>query len=398
MSRHISSVLLLFWCHYLFVNDWYRNRKPWKHSLTEKLAGLFRAKDSQLPFQKRMLHRYLPVWIGGALLAVTALVLSVISFTEYFSYYFDTAQCVILLLLLAAVLLFSMAALTLYARKNKALSRDMGTLVSQIASVRSGNLTDSADLPEDSDLAEAMKDLNDIQQGLEIALKRQMKSEQMKVELVSNVSHDIKTPLTSIISYIDLLKQEENLPDYMKDYIQILDAKSQRLKEMVQDVFEVSKAASGQLPVQMELLDLGKLLRQTIADMAGAIDDGPVTLKTSIPSEPVMIYADGQRLYRVFQNLLQNALSYSLEGSRVFLTLKSDGTTAVASMQNTSRSELAPDVDFTERFKRGDASRTDGGSGLGLSIAKSFTEACGGAFKVETIADLFVVTVEFPQR
>ena len=110
-----------------------------------------------------------------------------------------------------------------------------------------------------------------------------------------------------------------------------------------------------------------------------------------------MIMADGQRLYRVFQNLLQNALQYSLDGSRIYVNLKTDGSVAVASVKNTSASEIPADVNFTERFTRGDSSRTDGGSGLGLSIAKSFTEACGGRMTVETIADLFVVTVEFPQ-
>ena len=219
----------------------------------------------------------------------------------------------------------------------------------------------------------------------------------MKVELIANVSHDIKTPLTSIISYVELLGQED-LPEHVKDYIRILESKSQRLKTMVQDVFEVSKAASGQLPVTLEILDLGKLLRQTLADMAEQIDRSAVTVRAEIPEEPVMITADGQRLYRVFQNLVQNALQYSLDGSRVHVSLAADGTTAVASVKNTSREEIARNKDFTERFVRGDDARTDGGSGLGLSIARTFTEACGGRFSVETIADLFVVTVEFARQ
>ena len=121
-----------------------------------------------------------------------------------------------------------------------------------------------------------------------------------------------------------------------------------------------------------------------------------MSLKTGIPETPVMIHADGQRLYRVFQNLIQNALQYSLEGSRVYLTLTCDSRTALTIVKNISQSELRNDIDFTARFTRGDASRTDGGSGLGLSIAQSFTEACGGSFKLETNADLFTVTVEFP--
>ena len=181
----------------------------------------------------------------------------------------------------------------------------------------------------------------------------------------------------------------------MSDYIRILDEKSQRLKNMVQDVFDVSKAASGELPVHREALDFGKLLRQTLADMEERIQSSPVTVKAEIPEQPVMIEADGQKLYRVFQNLIQNALQYSLEGSRVYLTMKVENSVAVASIKNTSRYELSSNKDFTERFVRGDESRTDGGSGLGLSIARNFTEACGGSFRLETIADLFVVTVSY---
>ncbi len=181
----------------------------------------------------------------------------------------------------------------------------------------------------------------------------------------------------------------------MRDYVKILDEKSQRLKNMVQDVFAVSKAASGELPMHMEKLDFGKLLRQTLADMEEQIEGSRVTFRTEIPESPVMILADGQRMYRVFQNLFQNAIQYSLDGSRVFVTLQTDGSLAVASVKNTSHLELEKGKDFTERFTRGDQSRTDGGSGLGLSIAQSFTEACGGSFSWETNADLFVVTVSF---
>lgn len=167
---------------------------------------------------------------------------------------------------------------------------------------------------------------------------------------------------------------------------------------MVEDVFEVSKAAADQLPVHLERLDLAKLIRQTLADMDGAIQKSALTFRVDLPDRPVMITADGKRLYRVFQNLIDNALRYALEGSRVYLSLKAAEGTAEARVRNTSRSELSEGVDFTARFVRGDASRTDGGSGLGLSIASSFTEACGGAFRVETVADLFTAVVTFPME
>ena len=145
----------------------------------------------------------------------------------------------------------------------------------------------------------------------------------------------------------------------------------------------------------METLDFSKLLRQTLADMDEQIQGSRVTVKAEIPQQEVLIQGDGEKLYRVFQNLIQNALKYSLEGSRVYVTLSTDDSMAAASVKNTSRDEIDSGKDFTERFVRGDASRTDGGSGLGLSIARSFTEACGGSFELETIADLFMVTVSF---
>ena len=189
---------------------------------------------------------------------------------------------------------------------------------------------------------------------------------------------------------------QQGLEGAAADYARIIDEKARRLAVMVQDVFEVSKAASGQLPVHLERLDFAKLLRQTLADLEGPISQSGLTFRMELPEIPVMITADGRRLYRVFQNLIDNALKYALAGSRVYLSLKTEAGRAEASLRNTSREELPTGVDLTARFVRGDASRTDGGSGLGFSIASSFTEACGGDFHVETLADLFTAVVSFP--
>ena len=279
--------------------------------------------------------------------------------------------------------------------RHRRLPQDLGRLNRQIESIRAGDLSKPLDLPEDADLRSMAEALNDIQSGMKSALEEQTRSERMKVELISNVSHDLKTPLTSILSYAELLRQED-LPPAAADYARIIDEKAQRLKAMVQDVFEVSKAAADQLPVTLERLDLAKLLRQTLADQDDPIQKSGLTFKVDLPPEPVMIDADGKRLYRVFQNLIDNALRYALAGSRVYLTLKTAEGQAETSVRNTSRDELPEGVDFTARFVRGDGSRTDGGSGLGLSIASSFTEACGGTFRVETVADLFTAVVTFP--
>lgn len=382
MPDFALSCLILFWSARLLYLDCRYGGKPWKNSFTGRLFRFLDTKEMELPVQERLVEQMIwPIFLGPAV--VILILLGVVA--EEGAFFAASG----------AAFLAQSIFLGRNAVRQKRLAKDLGLLNDQIEAACEGKKKEAYELPADVDLARMAQKMDDIQNGLEKAVEERLKSERMKVELVANVSHDIKTPLTSIISYVDLLREEENLPEDLKDYVEILSLKSERLKNMVQDIFEVSKAASGQLPVKMETLDLGKLLRQTVADMAEQIDAAPVTLKVQIPEEPVQIMADGQRIYRVFQNLLQNALQYSLEGSRVYLTLEKQGNLAAAGVRNTSRSELDGGTDFTERFVRGDASRTDGGSGLGLSIAKSFTEACGGAFKVETIADLFVVKVEF---
>ena len=302
------------------------------------------------------------------------------------------------LLFIAVVLLLNVAVSFLYLEKNRQLAEDIGALSDRILEVRNGNLEDFPILPQDAEMKEVFENLSEIQRGMDTALRERMKSEQMKVDLVANVSHDIKTPLTSIISYIELLKQEADLPEHVKEFIRILGEKSERLRTIVQDVFEISKATSGQLPVTIDELDLGKLVQQTLADMDAQVEQSGFIMKVSIPEFPIFIQADGQRLYRVFQNLIQNALKYSLAGSRIYLDVEEEGGQAAVRIKNISGRELERTLDFTERFVRGDASRTDGGSGLGLSIAKSFTEVCGGSLRVEIDADLFTVTVMFPKN
>ena len=271
---------------------------------------------------------------------------------------------------------------------------DLGALSDQIEAVR--RKQQGTMLAAERPLAGLSRAVADIDSGLQQAVEEQLRSERMKVELITNVSHDLKTPLTSILSYAALLEEEE-LPDHVRDYVTILNDKAQRLKNMVQEVFDVSKAASGNLNLHWEELDLAKLLRQTLADQAEPIAASGLDLRTRLPAEPVLIRADGDRLYRVFQNLIQNVLQYSLEGSRAYLTLETNGERGRVCVQNISREELPRGKDFTERFVRGDESRSDGGSGLGLAIAKSFTEACGGTFRLWTEADLFTVKVEFPR-
>lgn len=420
----LSGIYLafLFWLFYLAALDVRYNGKTQK----KPLINLLKIKDLKYPIQKRLVRRQR--WTLIAELALLALfaaafglyalfvenpgtvdmisdaVLEQVTATtvvENAAEYGLSAWSVGMPFLLVMEVTFAVLAvftvLTAWdLKKNRRLAMDIGALTDQILAVREGNLTEELTLSEETDLREAADNLNQIQKGMEKALTEQVKSERMKVDLVTNVSHDIKTPLTSIISYAELLRQEEELPRHVKEYIQILGEKAERLRGIVQDVFEISKATSGQLPIKMETLDMGKLLRQTLADMNDRMETSGLAMRITIPETPVSVMADGQRLYRVFQNLLQNALRYSLPGSRVYLALTEETGRAVVRIKNTSGVELAGGTDFTERFVRGDESRTDGGSGLGLSIAKSFTQACGGSLTVETDADLFTVTVSFP--
>jgi signal transduction histidine kinase len=230
--------------------------------------------------------------------------------------------------------------------------------------------------------------------GFNESLEEQMKAERMKIALVTNVSHDLKTPLTSIISYVDLLSKEEQLSDVARDYVAILTEKSDRLKHIVADLFDLAKSTSGEMSLEFEELDLKKLLEQTLADMEDDITKSGLPLKLKLPEQPVMIHSDGKKLYRVLQNVLDNALKYSLQGTRIHVELDVRDNKVALTVKNTANYEM----DFTseeilQRFYRGDKSRSTDGSGLGLSIAESFTRVCGGQFRVEIDGDLFKVVM-----
>ena len=383
-------VLAALWALWLAVTDVRFGRKLFESSFLCRLLRFLQVKEGRLGIGERMERQFNRPFLLS--LAVPVLLLGIICCLS------DRVQWAVLFMILLAV---DAAALigTLFfsAKSQKRLAANLVAADDCIRQICEGGQPDASVLPADPELADLVQRVAELSDGLETAVEERLKSERMKVELVTNVSHDIKTPLTSIISYVDLLKQAEELPEELRDYVKILSAKSERLREIVQDVFELSRAASGQLPLKMERLDLGKLLRQTLADRKDTIEETSFQLRVNLPEEEVMVLADGQRMYRVFANLIENALKYSLEGSRIFLTLKKEDGKAEVRIQNTSKEELKEGKDFTERFVRGDESRTDGGSGLGLSIAKSFTEACGGDFHVETAGDSFTVIVAFQE-
>jgi signal transduction histidine kinase len=266
--------------------------------------------------------------------------------------------------------------------------RDWNLLMDQITEMYGGNLDAVNHVPPTSNLYDCAMQLNMIRTGVQKAVEEGTKADRTKIELITNVSHDIKTPLTSVISYVELLKKEELSPA-ARDYVEILSGKAQRLSGIVQDVFEVSKATTGNISLNLEDLDIGRLLKQTFGEMEEVIERSKLQFRVDIPETPMLVHADGQRMYRVFQNLIRNCTQYSLEGSRVYVSLVAQSGLASVGIRNISKTEITMNgEDLTARFVRGDQNRTTEGSGLGLSIAKSFTEACDG--------DLFVATVQFP--
>lgn len=239
-------------------------------------------------------------------------------------------------------------------------------------------------------LRELAHDINNIKEGLRKSVENEMKSENMKTELITNVSHDLKTPLTSIINYIDLLKRENIEPENARDYVSILDKKSQRLKVLIEDLFEASKAASGAMELNITRIDIGQLLKQALGENDERFKDSKLEVKLNVPDDKVFINGDGKRLYRVFENLLSNIVKYSLSNTRVYIDMFKENDEVIIVMKNISAYELSFDTnEITNRFKRGDASRSTEGSGLGLAIAKSIVELHNGSFKIEADGDLF---------
>ena len=241
------------------------------------------------------------------------------------------------------------------------------------------------------------QELNDVQSGLEQAVQEQMKAEHLKTELITNVSHDIKTPLTSIVNYVDLLKKEDMPSPAAREYIAVLDRQSHRLKKLTEDLVEASKASSGALNVELQPTDVNVLLSQIEGEYQERLAACHLTLVTQPPAPGTLIQADSRLLSRVMDNLVSNVCKYALENTRVYVTAAVRDGQAVISFKNVSRDELniSPD-ELMERFVRGDASRHSEGSGLGLSIARSLVQLQGGTFALSIDADLFRADIVFP--
>ena len=240
------------------------------------------------------------------------------------------------------------------------------------------------------------KSLEEVQEGFQKAVVEEAKSQNMKTELITNVSHDLKTPLTAIITYVNLLKKEDITEEERTSYIATLDQKSQRLKVLIEDLFEVSKAHSGNVKMNLMNVDVVSLLKQVRSEMSEQIENSNLYFRWNLPDEKTVLSLDGQRMYRVFENLINNILKYAMPYTRVYIDLAETDTKVHIRFRNVSASELEFEPErLTERFVRGDSSRNSEGSGLGLAIAKSFVELQKGEFKIEVDGDLFKVTISF---
>lgn len=297
-----------------------------------------------------------------------------------------------LIITIIAVILIALIYMILNAKSFK----DVEILVEHIDQIYTGNLEYKSTMSNKSLLYDSSKKLENIGDGLQKSVEQQIKNEKMKMDLITNVSHDLKTPLTSIISYIDLLSKEKNISEEERDYIRILAQKSDSLKNIVADLFDLAKVTSGNSEIKLEKIDMNKLIIQTLADMEDKIDDSKYIIKTILPDCPAYVLADGKKMYRVFQNIIDNALKYSLARTRIFIESKIIDNKVNINIKNTASYEMNfTEDEILERFSRGDKSRTTEGNGLGLSIAQSFTQACGGKFKISIDGDQFKVNISF---
>ena len=278
--------------------------------------------------------------------------------------------------------------------------RQLKTLQTAAQKLAAGDLTYTVDTEKMYPvLKEHGDNLNAVSVGMSRAVNERMKSERFKTELITNVSHDLKTPLTSIVSYVDLLKKEPIESESAQEYIDVLDRQSQKLKKLTADLVDASKASSGALPVHSEKLDLGELLRQSAGEYTEKFAAAGIVPVLLVPEGETYVTADGRLLWRVLDNLLGNAVKYAQSGTRLYLELVQDETETVLTLKNISREPLnIPAEELMERFVRGDGSRHTDGSGLGLSIAKSLMELMGGKLALTLDGDLFKAALVFSRK
>ena len=304
------------------------------------------------------------------------------------------AICVLWVFGIMALIVYSVILFFILRKFYNDLQEKYAVLLKVTGELAKGNL--DVEITEDLGVFAPFKtEIEKIQSGFKKAVEEEVKSQRMKTELITNVSHDLKTPLTAIITYVNLLKEEKD-PERQKEYIDVLDRKSMRLKVLIEDLFEVSKASSRNVTLNLTDIDIVNLFKQVKLEMEDKILAADLEFKCNYSPEKIMVRLDSQKTYRIFENLLGNIAKYALPHTRVYVDICREGEEAVVRMKNISAEELNFDPEeITERFVRGDVARNTEGSGLGLAIVKSFVELQKGTFKIETEADLFKAEIRW---
>lgn len=354
---------------------------------TSFICRQIRQYKKRTSLEKQFQHKFRGLLAAGGILTAGALWLTVGPWNWYTNW--GT--------MMAGILSLAVFCLLLRVCFTNPLARDAGYLAYQIRQVAEGErLDETYRIPDNSFLKEAEDSLENIESTMKKSVEKQVQAERLKAELLTNMSHDLKTPLTSMVGYTDLLKQEE-LPDQARDYVEAIAAKQEQLKNMIQNLFDLSKAASGSEQLNLEVLDMNRLLEQTLGDMEDAVTASGRNIRQKFSQEPLPFLGDNLKMYRVVQNLLENALKYSLENTRIYIETKKQGDRLLAEIKNIASYEMDFEPEeIMERFARGDKARTTQGHGLGLAIASAYAANMGGTLYVEIDGDLFKAVLEFP--
>ncbi|MEI5909474.1 HAMP domain-containing sensor histidine kinase [Bacillus spongiae] len=356
-------------------------KQEWSKSLLYKL---FTNVEKMVNRSFRFLVVLLIAIIVGLCIAslVTALNPNVVYYSNYY--------LVILEFFIILLVVIGIPVIIILVRR----SRYLNNIIEKTNELVAGERGEELPTVGDHSLVILAGNINKLEEGVKLSLNEQAKSERLKTELITNVSHDLRTPLTSIITYTELLKVKGASNEEKEAYLDIIDRKSKRLKLLIDDLFEVSKMASGNMELTKHRVDLVQLLQQALAEHDNAINDSSLQFRITNPKEPVLAIVDGQKLWRVFDNLIGNTLKYALENSRVYIDISMMKNRALITFKNVSKYELSQNTDeLFERFKRGDASRHTEGSGLGLAIAKSIVDLHGGEMDIEADGDLFKIRI-----
>jgi len=376
-------------CFFLLWMGWcdicYNRTRAFRFNLISMLIRYLKNKEDMYPSQVRMMRLVRRVFIIGGVAMMFGAFLVIVGAGAW-----EPA-----VLVFGIVFIYiGAAALCIGFDRYRTVAVEMGRLIEQTRAIRAGELNVNPNRITRGDLAELAENINCIQDGLKSAVAKQTASERMKVELITNVSHDLKTPLTSMTNYVGLLQREQLDPPEANEYVAVLAQKTERLRVLISDLFDVSKATSGAMELKLEPLDIFSLTEQTLAELEERITAAGVTVRLSHPKEKAWVMGDGRKLYRVFENIIGNAVKYSLAGTRIYIDITKGSNMTCMTVKNIANYEMNFDPnEMLERFVRADQSRTAEGSGLGLSIAKSFTELQGGKLNLTVDGDMFKVTV-----